>query len=324
MEVLTESKSAFSHRRTLQMITYDSPAFREQVASDTKFKRTIREQFMQCPRLGNLHAQPTEDRVSYTAKEMVNACYAKIWRGSGSKLSVYSEEPGIEEDIEMHKAFPTYLEKDLDKLQKLRLKSRVKSRKCLDNEEVKSWIEAPEKFIDILTELRGDKNKESAESGPENVNCVTENDSDGLGNTSTDERKSKRSNHSVHFPQHILLNAALQEGDSNEIEKVIRNNGIDLNSLTEATGYCYLHKTILNDQLQCARMLIQHGINVNAKDSEGVSPLALAFRLMNFPMVALLVHSGADVGQYTDSRIQEMNKVKELSGSVSKVFVMDV
>ena len=136
--------------------------------------------------------------------------------------------------------------------------------------------------------------------------------------------QSKRSGHAVHFPQHVLLCAALQEGDSEEMDKVIKDNSIDLNSLTQATGYYYLHKTILNDQLQCARMLIQNGIDVNAKDSEGVSPLALAFRLMNFPVVALLVQSGADVGEYTNSRIQEMNQVKELSCSVSKVFEMDV
>ncbi|CAB4006410.1 phosphatase 1 regulatory subunit 27 [Paramuricea clavata] len=322
MEVLTDSNSAFSHRRKFKVIKYDSPAFRDQPGSETKVKRTFREQYKQCPKLTNV-SLPEDDVVSFTANEMVNACYAKIWRGSGAKPpNICGEEPGIEEDSEMQKAFPIYLKKDLDKLQKLRLKSRFKSRKCLDNNEVKAWIEAPEKFIDILTELREEENKENIE----NVKGIDEsrNDVDGLGSTSAADEQIKRPSQAVHFPQHVLLCAALQEGDSNEIEEVIKNNNIDLSSLSQATSYYYLHKTILNDQLHCARMLIQNGVNVNAKDSEGVSPLALAFRLMNFPMVALLVHSGADVGEYTDSRIQEMNKVKELSCSVSKVFEMDV
>lgn len=136
--------------------------------------------------------------------------------------------------------------------------------------------------------------------------------------------QSTRTNQVVHFPQHVLLCAALQEGDWNEIHKIVKNNSIDLDALTQGTRYHYLHKTILNDQLDCARALIQNGIDVNALDSEGASPLALAFRFMNFPMVALLVHSGADVGKYTDLRIREMNKVNELSTSVSKVFEMDV
>ena len=183
----------------------------------------------------------------------------------------------------MHKAFPIYLEKDLDKLQKLRLKTRFKSRKCLDNDEVKAWIEAPEKFIDILTELQPEKNKENIEDGSKKIIEP----SNEMSETSAANVQSKRSSHAVHFPQHVLLCAALQEGDSEEMDKVIKDNSIDLNSLTQATGYYYLHKTILNDQLQCARILIQNGIDVNAKDSEGVSPLALAFRLMNFPVVAL-------------------------------------
>ncbi len=323
MEVLTETNSAFlSHRRKLKVIRYDSPAFRDQPGSVTKVKRTLREQYKQCPPKLSNDLLPKEDVASYTTNEMVNACYAKIWRGSGAKLNICDEEPGIEEDSEMHKAFPIYLEKDLDKLQKLRLKSRFKSRKCLDNNEVKAWIEAPEKFIDILTKLRGETNKENLENGK----CIDAS-SDGVDESrrnSVVDKQSKRPSHAVHFPQHVLLCAALQEGDSNEIDSVIKNNSIDLNSLSQTTGYYYLHKTILNDQVRCARMLIDNGIDVNAKDSEGVSPLALAFRLMNFPMVALLVHSGADVGEYTDSRIQEMDKVKELSCSVSKVFEMDV
>ena len=316
MEVLTESNSAFLlHRRKLKLIKYDSPAFRDQPGSATKVKRTIREQYK----------LPKEEDVassSYTTREMVNACYAKIWRGSGGMLNVCGEEPGIEEDSEMHKAFPIYLEKDLDKLQKLRLKSRHKSRKCLDNDEVKAWIEAPEKFIDILAELRAETNKENIENGKSVDN--SSNFVDDSRKTSVADKRSKRASQAVHFPQHVLLCAALQEGDSNEIEEVIKTNSIDLNSLHQGTGNNYLHRTILNDQLKCARALIDNGIDVNAKDSDGVSPLALAFRLMNFPMVALLVHSGADVGEYTHTRMQEMDKVKELSCSVSKVFEMDV
>ena len=320
MEVLTETNSTFSHRRKLKVIQYDSPAFRDLSGSETKVRRTLREQFIQCPRFSNIPLPKNDINVSYTANEMVNACYAKIWRGSSAKLNICGEEPGIEEDSEMYKAFPIYLGKDLDKLQKLRLKTRFKSQKSLDNDEVKAWIEAPEKFIDILTELQQEKNKENIEGGSKEIIEP----SDEMSETSAANVQSKRSSHAVHFPQHVLLCAALQEGDSEEMDKVIKDNSIDLNSLTQATGYYYLHKTILNDQLQCARMLIQNGIDVNAKDSEGVSPLALAFRLMNFPVVALLVQSGADVGEYTNSRIQEMNQVKELSCSVSKVFEMDV
>ena len=316
MEVLTKTDSAFAHRK-LRVITYDSPAFRDHPGSEAR-KRSFCERYnTQVSNSGSL----SESEVSYTANEIVNACYARIWRSSNAKISICCEEPGIEDDHEMHKAI--HLEKDLDKLQKLRIKSRRKSKKCLDNNEVKEWIEGPEKFIDILAKLR----RENGNGCPESVS-EERNEELVKIDIQTDEilavKDRKKRSTQVHFPQHVLLCAALQEGDSDEVERVIKTNNIDLNSLIETTGNNYLHKTILNDQLQCARILIRNGVDVNAMDSEGVSPLALAFRRMNFAMVALLVHSGADVGEYTSARIKEINQVKELSGSVSKVFEMEV
>ncbi|XP_028414998.1 uncharacterized protein LOC114538073 [Dendronephthya gigantea] len=317
MEVLTKTDSAFAHRRKLRVITYDSPAFRDQPGSEAKKRNFCERYHIQVANNGSL----SDGKVPYTANEIVNACYARIWRSSNAKLNVCCDEPGIEDDSEMHKAIN--LGKDLDKLQKLRIKSRRKSRKCLDNNEVKDWIEGPEKFIDILAKLRGENSNGCSDNGSmERGEELVESD------IQTDEilavKDEKKRSNQVHFPEHVLLCAALQEGDYDEVEKVIKTNNIDLNSLIETTGNNYLHKTILNDQLQCARTLIRNGVDVNAIDSEGVSPLALAFRLMNFTMVALLVHSGADVGEYTSERIQEINQVKDLSGSVSKVFEMEV
>lgn len=138
MEVLTENNCAFSHRGKLKVIVYDSPAFRDQPGYEANAKRKIREKQRHIAKPTN-PPPPSNDGNSYTVTEMVNACYAKIWRHGSSAVGLnrHGEEPGIEEDSEMHKDLPPmHLEKDLDKLQKLRLKSRFKSRKCLDNDKV--------------------------------------------------------------------------------------------------------------------------------------------------------------------------------------------
>ena len=257
-----------------------------------------------------------------SANEMVNVCYAKICCRRGQTVTgCLEDEDERYDEYTMDHVFPTYFEKDLDKLRKLRLKSKLKTKKYKERAEVKKWLETPDKFLRVLKDIRLEK-----ESGPSEVtvnNTDVEASSDNSANVSS-LREKKGSKNQVHFPEHVLLCGALQERDPKEVESIINNYKIDLNSLSRLTGYHYLHKTITNGQLNCAKILIQNGIDVNAKDSEGVSPIALAFRLMNFQMVALLVDCGVNLWEYTKFRISELERVKELSRSVSKVFEMDL
>lgn len=325
MELPTETVSV-SFTDKLKFIQYDSPAFRDQPIHEAKCSRSRESGKMSSSkniatvknyRNTELREEGNVVLSRYSANEMVNVCYAKIWRGSSNN---YEEENDICDD---EKVFPSFFEKDLDKLQKLRLKSKSKSRKCLEKGEVKKWVETPEKFINTIKDMRSQNyDKPSLKKTGENSDTPVNADVQ-LVDDSRNKDASKRNESKVHFPGHVLLRSALQEGEAGEVERIINNYDIDFNS-PALTGYNYLHKATENNQLQCARILIQYGIDVNGKDMDGVSPLALAFRLMNFPMVLLLVDSGANLSEYTKCKIEELQRVKELSCSVSKVFEMDV
>ena len=215
----------------------------------------------------------------------------------------------------------------MDKLRKLRLKSKLKAKKYKERAQVKKWIETPDEFLSVLKDIRNNGHGTEMNSDYTNNNTQMSLNTDTAElvthNSETDKTVSPKKNQ-VHFPEHVLLCGALQEGDPKEVTSIINNYKIDLNSLSRLTGYHYLHKTITNGQFNCAKILIQNGIDVNAKDSGGISPLALAFRLMDFQMVALLVDFGANLFEYTKIRISELEKVKELSRSVSKVFEMEL
>ena len=263
-----------------------------------------------------------------SANEMANVCYAKIWRSASCCLD---EEDEIHDDGRMSigQFFPSYCDKDLDKLRKLRLKSKLKAKKYKERAEVKKWIETPDEFLSVLKDIRnnGHGTEINMDNNNNNTQMPLNTDTAELFTHDSETNKTvsvtpKRNQ--VHFPEHVLLCGALQEGDPKEVTSIINNYKIDLNSLSRLTGYHYLHKTITNGQFNCAKILIQNGIDVNVKDSGDISPLALAFRLMDFQMVALLIDFGANLFEYTKIRISELERVKELSRSVSKVFEMEL
>lgn len=53
-------------------------------------------------------------------------------------------------------------------------------------------------------------------------------------------------------------------------------------------------------QLSVAKLLVQHGANLNAKNSDGETPLALAIREANSYLVAYLVEAGSKFWIDTD------------------------
>lgn len=261
----------------------------------------------------------------YSVNEMINVCYAKMWRGNSNCL----EEDELC-DSATSKVFPSYFEKDVDKLQKVKLKSKCKTRRNIENDEIKKWIETPAKFRNFLTDIRDERNGRRMKPESDDysdikgsVNAEIQISNKATERFSSIDRGDKyKTKNQVHFPGHVLLCAALQEDEPKEVEKIVRDYKINLNELSQSTGYHYLHKTIGNSQLNCAKILIQNGIDVNGKDTEGNSPLALAFCSMNFRMVALLVDSGANLSDHTNRKINELEKAKELSRSILKVFEM--
>lgn len=77
--------------------------------------------------------------------------------------------------------------------------------------------------------------------------------------------------------------------------KAIIKAGIDLSVKHYVNGYSLLHLAIKANNHYAIRLLIQHGINVNATDSEGVTPLMLLARQGDVAHINLLLSYGADL-----------------------------
>ncbi|MCE7870572.1 hypothetical protein DYH09_09370 [bacterium CPR1] len=96
-------------------------------------------------------------------------------------------------------------------------------------------------------------------------------------------------------PRHALVaaHAAAARGDLERLERLYSKNPESL-SHEDVGGARALHYAALNHQLEAARFLVDHGVEVDATNLQGQSALFYAVSANNPDMVDFLVASGAD------------------------------
>ncbi|CAM3968237.1 ankyrin repeat domain-containing protein [Vibrio aerogenes] len=96
--------------------------------------------------------------------------------------------------------------------------------------------------------------------------------------------------------EYELFDAVL-DGDMEEI-KLLVDKGADIHEVTESERWTYLHHVFmsLNEQgpPESVQYLIDQGLDVNAIDSYGNTPLIYAVRQKNVAGMRLLLANGAD------------------------------
>lgn len=89
------------------------------------------------------------------------------------------------------------------------------------------------------------------------------------------------------------IHDAAQAGDNAEIEKLLKK-GVDVNA-RDKNGETPLYEAATNGYTEIVELLISKGADVNAKDNDGITALHLSAWNNNSEMVAILIAKGADV-----------------------------
>jgi ankyrin repeat protein len=76
------------------------------------------------------------------------------------------------------------------------------------------------------------------------------------------------------------------------IAKMLIDHGANVNSRA-IDGSTPLHAACVRNNLGCVRLLLQHHAHVYSRDENGVTPLVYACRVGNLEMIRLLVQAGA-------------------------------
>lgn len=104
----------------------------------------------------------------------------------------------------------------------------------------------------------------------------------------------KRSPKCITFPAVEILLDASAHGDAEEVEKLVKS-GTSAN-IRDSNGLTALHKSCVENTLNCASILVQNGADVNAEDNDLWTPLHAAASAGNWRVVTYLMNEGANVG----------------------------
>lgn len=76
------------------------------------------------------------------------------------------------------------------------------------------------------------------------------------------------------------------------IAKILIEHGADLNASQAESGFTPLHEAALNGDIELARLLIEHGAKINAKMTDGKTPLVFALESRQSEMAKFLEQRG--------------------------------
>ncbi|XP_076285931.1 transient receptor potential cation channel subfamily A member 1-like [Lasioglossum baleicum] len=119
-----------------------------------------------------------------------------------------------------------------------------------------------------------------------------------------------------------VLRAAVENGNLKIVEDILME-GADVNMLLIANSsigrFLPLHKAVMQRQLEMANVLIKYGANVNAKDSDGATPIFYAINKMDTEMIELLLINGADIKFHPNIQRVKCSATKLLKQHMAKM-----
>lgn len=118
----------------------------------------------------------------------------------------------------------------------------------------------------------------------------------------------------ISFPADSVLNAVIQDGDTQELIKILTSKSEIVNiNLPNHVGITALHHAVLSNNLDAVKLLLSYGANVNAQDVHGFSPLHTASACGSLQISSLLLLFGADVFSQTKQSELPVDVAKDIS-----------
>lgn len=114
----------------------------------------------------------------------------------------------------------------------------------------------------------------------------------------------------VRFPDEVVFEDHIKESDGDAIMNMLRRASVEIDlDRINMSGMTALHQAVLDDNLACVRILIQHGAKINKKDEDGWTPLHAA-AANGLPHIArYLISQGADKDALTDEEEKAVDLV---------------
>lgn len=132
---------------------------------------------------------------------------------------------------------------------------------------------------------------------------------DSSTDSDSEECQKKKSAHLCSFEEGLLnpsvytLDAAVARGDGKTLEAVLCSGNVRPNALN-ASGGTAMHEAAFQGKLECLRVFLRFGVDINIRDKEGWTPLHAAVCGGDAKCVAFLLRHGARTDIETDEGVK--------------------
>ncbi|NXX48534.1 PPR27 phosphatase, partial [Tricholaema leucomelas] len=108
-----------------------------------------------------------------------------------------------------------------------------------------------------------------------------------------------RASRTVHFPNDIIFQDHIKQGDLEQVGRFIRARKVTLDTIYPS-GMAALHEAVLTGNLDCVKLLVRYGADIHQKDEEGWTPLHMACSDGYADIARYLISLGASLEATTD------------------------
>ncbi|XP_078258030.1 protein phosphatase 1 regulatory subunit 27-like [Rhinoraja longicauda] len=103
----------------------------------------------------------------------------------------------------------------------------------------------------------------------------------------------------VHFSNDIVFQDHIRQGDLEQVGRFIRASKVKLDTLY-LSGMAALHEAVLSGSLDCVKLLLKYGAEVDQRDENGWTPLHIACSDGHADIARYLLSQGARVDAVND------------------------
>ena len=96
-----------------------------------------------------------------------------------------------------------------------------------------------------------------------------------------------------------ILHFAISRDDVKAACNILENGNVEVNAM-RPPGFSVLHQACATGNVQCIKMLLDHGADIEIKTWQGLSALQIAAKYGNFEAAELLIQYGANMDDIKD------------------------
>ncbi|XP_071620553.1 protein phosphatase 1 regulatory subunit 27 [Heliangelus exortis] len=108
-----------------------------------------------------------------------------------------------------------------------------------------------------------------------------------------------RATRTVHFPNDVVFQDHIREGDLEQVGRFIRARKVTLDTIYPS-GMAALHEAVLTGNLECVKLLVKYGADIHQRDENGWTPLHMACSDGYANIARYLISLGASLEATTD------------------------